>query len=422
MTERSEAEVLATEAVDAVEETVDAASFESDRLLLSRFAERRDSAAFAELVRRHERLVMGTSYRILRNVQAAEDAFQETFLALARRASTIRVLDSLTGWLHRVAANAALRVHRDALRRQNREAKIAVRPVAEAEEFREDEELKRALDQALDELPVKYRSAIILCHLEGLTNEDAALRMGCPKGSISTLLSRGLDLLKRHLDRRNVTIPGGLLAALVGLKAEAAAPAALVAAVVKTAAGIKAASLWLVAGKLAGTAALVAVAALGTGILTAGIPDLPAPAREALRDVPLTAVPASPVLPDPARLRAERPAAPPQAAPAPEKPEKSKPERPEKAEPAQAASPLEIPDLPEQASEQAQAALQRALDRSPGRKEPGVKAPQPPRAQGKALGHEKSAPPGLDRAMEASRQASQKAQEALQKNRGRSGK
>ena len=80
----------------------------ADEALLARFVAWRDEAAFELLVYRHGPLVRGVTRRVLRHEQEAEDAFQATFLALAKRAATIRG-GSLVGWLYRVAFHASLK-------------------------------------------------------------------------------------------------------------------------------------------------------------------------------------------------------------------------------------------------------------------------------------------------------------------------
>src|SRR5262245_39266405 len=80
-----------------------------DAELLRRFATTRDAAAFELLVRRHADAVWSAGRRVLRNEADAEDAFQATFVVLARRAGNIRE-GCVGGWLYRVAVNASLRL------------------------------------------------------------------------------------------------------------------------------------------------------------------------------------------------------------------------------------------------------------------------------------------------------------------------
>src|SRR6478735_8530779 len=104
----------------------------SDALLLARFVERRDAAAFEVLVRRHGPMVMGTCRRILRCPHDAEDAFQATFLVLARKADAVSPREMLPNWLHGVAHQTALKAKAVADRRRGRERQVAELPEPEA--------------------------------------------------------------------------------------------------------------------------------------------------------------------------------------------------------------------------------------------------------------------------------------------------
>jgi RNA polymerase sigma-70 factor (ECF subfamily) len=80
----------------------------TDGQLLGQFVARRDEAAFGALVRRHGPMVFGVCRRILRHAQDAEDAFQATFLVLARKASRVANREAVGSWLYGVAYRAAL--------------------------------------------------------------------------------------------------------------------------------------------------------------------------------------------------------------------------------------------------------------------------------------------------------------------------
>ena len=100
-----------------------------DDQLLERFASRRDEVAFDAIVTAHGPMVMAVCRRVLTNPSDVEDAFQATFLVLARKARSIRAGTTLGGWLHRVAHRVAVEVNRDAIRRRAREATAAVEKI-----------------------------------------------------------------------------------------------------------------------------------------------------------------------------------------------------------------------------------------------------------------------------------------------------
>ena len=92
----------------------------TDHHLLNRYLAGQDHSAFALLVKRHGPMVLGVCWRVLRHRQDAEDAFQATFLVLARKAKTIRQSESLAGWLYRVALRASGKLRLACVRRLNR--------------------------------------------------------------------------------------------------------------------------------------------------------------------------------------------------------------------------------------------------------------------------------------------------------------
>jgi RNA polymerase sigma factor (sigma-70 family) len=198
----------------------------SDRTLLERFTRAHDEAAFAELVRRHGPLVWGVCRRLLHREPDAEDAFQATFLVLARKAGTVRWDESAAGWLHEVARRTALKARAVAVRRREGEWEAqAMRPANQAAAA--TAELHELLDVELARLPDHYREPLLLCCVQGLSNEEAARRLGCPTGTIKSRLARGRELLRTRLVRRGVMIPGTALVAL--LAAHASAPPRLLA-------------------------------------------------------------------------------------------------------------------------------------------------------------------------------------------------
>jgi RNA polymerase sigma factor (sigma-70 family) len=197
--------------------------------LLERFAARRDEGAFTALLKRHGPMVFGVCRRVLRHEQDAEDAFQATFLVLARKAGSRGWRVSVGAWLYAVAQRVALKARTRAARRGARHTEmvddVAVEPVSESPWH----ELRPILDEELNRLPEKYRTPLVLCYLEGKTNEEAARQLGRPVGTLWYQLSRGREMLKGRLSRRGVDLSAVALGAVISQNATAAVPDALLA-------------------------------------------------------------------------------------------------------------------------------------------------------------------------------------------------
>jgi RNA polymerase sigma factor (sigma-70 family) len=192
-----------------------------DAELVGRFRLDRDELAFAELVRRHGPMVFGTCRRLLSHWQDAEDAFQATFLVLACKPGAVRPPERLGAWLHGVACRVARKARRTDARRLEREARATpARPVESPDPVPDD--LRAVIDSVLLGLPERYRAAVVLCDLEGLSRKDAAGRLGWSEGALSGRLARARKLLADRLTRRGVLLgAGGLGAVLSALAAPA---------------------------------------------------------------------------------------------------------------------------------------------------------------------------------------------------------
>jgi RNA polymerase sigma factor (sigma-70 family) len=180
----------------------------SDRQLLERFLERRDEGAelaFAVLVERHGRMVLGVCRRIMGGPDEADDAFQATFLVLARRARSIRVEGTLGPWLFGVATRVAMRARSDERRRRARERNgldRLERPGPDA--AREDldrAEIQEIIAREVAGLPARFQGPVLLCDLEGMSYQEAARRLGWPVGTVRSRLSRARARLRRRLAR-----------------------------------------------------------------------------------------------------------------------------------------------------------------------------------------------------------------------------
>jgi RNA polymerase sigma factor (sigma-70 family) len=236
----------------------------SDGQLLGRFVERRDEAAFAELVSRHGPMVWGVCRRLLGNHQDAEDAFQATFLVLVRKASSVVPRELVGNWLYGVAYQTALKARAVAGRRRTRERQVAEMPEPQASEPELWNDLQPILDRELNGLPAKYRVPVVLCDLEGKTHKEAARQLGCPTGTLSARVKRARALLAKRFARYGLAVSAGSLAAVL---AQQAAPAAVPSAVAFST--IKAATLFAAGQGTAAGAARAPAVALTEGVLKA---------------------------------------------------------------------------------------------------------------------------------------------------------
>jgi RNA polymerase sigma factor (sigma-70 family) len=201
----------------------------SDGQLLERFAWAGEEAAFAALMRRHGRMVLGVCRRVLQNETDVEDAFQATFLTLVRRARSIRKRESVGSWLHGVAFRLALRSRSDAARRSVGEQEASIRTFSEPGFVAAWRELQEVLDEELHRLPEKYRLPLVLCYLEGETQEEVAQRLGWPVGTVKGRLARARELMRVRLVRRGLTLGSASLATVLAVETASAVPPALAA-------------------------------------------------------------------------------------------------------------------------------------------------------------------------------------------------
>jgi RNA polymerase sigma factor (sigma-70 family) len=195
-----------------------------DQQLLQHFLHERSEASFAALVARHGPMVLSVCRRILQNAQDAEDAFQATFLVLARKAGSIRKQTSLGSWLHGVAFHSAECLKAKIKRRAAHERRRSARPPGEAMDEITWRELRLVLDEELQRLSEKYRAPLVLCYLEGRTQDEAARQLGWTKSTFRRRLESGRTTIGRRLTRRGVTLSAALIAPLL---ADAAVQASL---------------------------------------------------------------------------------------------------------------------------------------------------------------------------------------------------
>jgi RNA polymerase sigma factor (sigma-70 family) len=195
-------------------------------------------AAFTALVKRHGPMVLRVCRGELKDLHAAEDAFQATFLILASQARSIRDAACLASWLYGVARRVARRARLDQARRAARERRSALMLKGAGRLLPEPPELLPEVQEELDRLPERYRAPIVLCYLEDRTHEEAASQLGIPVGTVKIRLSRGRERLRGRLVRRGLA-PAALASALAA-QAHAAVPANLLDVTVKTAMAVAA--------------------------------------------------------------------------------------------------------------------------------------------------------------------------------------
>jgi RNA polymerase sigma factor (sigma-70 family) len=218
----------------ALSEEVSRLAAATDSDLLAAYEAGRGQAAFSELMRRHGPMVLRTCCRVLGQQPEAEDAFQATFVMLARRARALQAESaaplSLGGWLHRVAYRTALNISTGNSRRKKRERRSRVGTAREPDPVCKAtwNEVRPILDAELDALPADARQILITCYLQGSTHADAAAELGIPLGSVAWHLDRARTLLARRLKHRGIDVTAAALVALLaGSEGFAGVPAVL---------------------------------------------------------------------------------------------------------------------------------------------------------------------------------------------------
>ncbi len=262
--------------------TADGATDATDRELLLRFSGAADEAAFTTLVTRHGRLVFAACRRLLSTREDAEDACQATFLILARRAGAVRWERCVANWLYATARRVAAKARRAAVRRAGREAAAAVPQAGDPLDAITGRELLAILDEELGRLPGRYREPLVLCHFDGLSRDEAAVRLGLPPATVKTRLERGRRKLAAALAGRGVSAGVGLLA--LAATAAGRVPPSLTEAILAAARGSPtAAAAALAAGDgTRGTLGRIAAGAIASVVVVAAVwaaPSAPQPDR-----------------------------------------------------------------------------------------------------------------------------------------------
>jgi RNA polymerase sigma factor (sigma-70 family) len=191
------------------------AEAQTDAELVEAFAQRRDPAVFAVLLRRYGPMVWGVCRRVLRHHQDAEDALQATFLVLARDVASLRNGQALAAWLYRTAYRMALAMRRSLGRQRYHEGRLSLTAAKDAPTEVARREVQALLEDEIQRLPERYRMAFVLCCLEGRRRADVARLLGVAEGTLSSRLDHARKRLQHRLTGRGVT----LSAALAGVTA-----------------------------------------------------------------------------------------------------------------------------------------------------------------------------------------------------------
>lgn len=205
----------------------------TDGEMLLRFTRHGDQGAFAQLVEAHGPLVWSVCRQVLHHQADMEDAFQATFMILARRAGDIRASDSAAGWLYRVAHRTSV-----ALARKNKsrpEEPLNGHDFASGDddplEMVHRQHAVTVLVEELRTLPTRYQEPLVLCYLEGHTRSRVAEMLDLTTATIKGRLARGKRMLRHRLARRGValSVAAGIAAATVETAKASAAEATLTA-------------------------------------------------------------------------------------------------------------------------------------------------------------------------------------------------
>lgn len=230
----------------------------TDRELLNDFAARRDEAAFTALVGRHGPMVLNVCRRVLNNEHDAEDAFQATFLVLARNSASIRQPNSLGSWLHGVAYRTAMKVKRGEGRRRNHEARLQkMVPIPRTNPGWD--EVQAVLDEEIECLPPAFREAFVRCVLEGKSGVEVAADLGCREGTVRSRVNRARRQLQHRLARRGIKLSTLLAGLAIAQGARASLPAALAQTAIRS-------GLLMAAGESVAEVIPSHVAALAAGV------------------------------------------------------------------------------------------------------------------------------------------------------------
>ena len=204
---------------------------QSDAQLLREFAERADEAAFRELVTRHMDFVYSAALRQVESSAIASDLAQSVFTDLARKAQPLAEKitgdSSLAGWLHRSTRYAALNHLRDRRRRRENERQAMEQLLTNSDSAADWEQIRPALDEALDSLAEEDREALLLRYFKNHDFRAVGHALGVSDDTAQKRVSRAVERLREFFANRDVTVGAGGLVVVISANAVQAAPVGL---------------------------------------------------------------------------------------------------------------------------------------------------------------------------------------------------
>jgi RNA polymerase sigma factor (sigma-70 family) len=181
------------------------------------------SAACRTIVTRYGPLVKAACLRVLRDEGLAEDAAQETFVLLVRKARSLSPEISLAGWLYHAAYRTALNHRRAALRRRLRETSAAaLHSIAHAPQPNLWAEIEPHLDEAMASLSERQRTLVVQCYFQNQSQRSAAAALGCSESLVSRELNSAIETLRRFFAKRRVLVSSAALTGALPANASSA--------------------------------------------------------------------------------------------------------------------------------------------------------------------------------------------------------
>jgi RNA polymerase sigma factor (sigma-70 family) len=183
----------------------------TDSELLRQHVENGSQAAFTELVRRYAALVYLAALRSVGGkAYLAEDVTQDVFILLARKAPMLIGHKTLVGWLYSTTRYVALSTIRNLRRREIREEKAATMQINSAPDV-EWEQLRPLLDEAMERLDNRDRTAVLLRYFQGQSHREVGAALGLSENTAQARVDRAVEKLRRHFARNGVVTTAALL-------------------------------------------------------------------------------------------------------------------------------------------------------------------------------------------------------------------